>query len=182
MRNALKILLGILVLIVIFLLVYYFIKYSQSSMCLEFREAQWMSSDKPALTLAEVKETYGEDAYIDSVGVSSFVLTDDLINERPIILKRVFLTGEDIEDVWVGENEAGVPTLNIKFNSSAAKVLQEVTSKTVTDPIALLLNKKVVSAPTIYEPITDGRLEITHDLIDTEDIEGLVEKLRKISK
>ena len=176
-----SILIRMFVLIAVLLAVVYLLTlYPKEPPCLEFVEAQWMPSDRPPLTLQEVREKYGKDAYIASVKVVSFVMTDDVIEERPIILKRVFLTGEEIEEVWVAENEAGVPTVNIKFSSSGAKVLHEVTSKTSVEPIVLLLNNKVISAPTIYEPITNGRLEITHDLIITENIDELAEKFKKL--
>jgi preprotein translocase subunit SecD len=175
---SIRIIFLILVLLAVF---YYFSHYLKAPLCLEFVEAEWMPAGKTPLTLQEVKEKYGKDAYIDSVKVTSFVLTKHQVDERPIVLKKVFLTGEDIEDVWVAENEAGVPALNIKFKSGAAKILNEITPRTNPAPIAILLNKKIISAPTIYEPIIDGRLEITQDLI-TEDIDELADKLKKMRK
>jgi len=141
---------------------------------LEFVEAEWAPGDETVLTPAKVKEFYGKNAYLDKV---KEYRGDQLVRERPIILKGTVLTGADLKGAWPGIDQYGNPVVDIEFNSTGAKTFSEVTSRSVNKPIAILLDKKIISAPNVREPIPSGRAQISGDFA-AEEVQDLVIKLK----
>lgn len=141
---------------------------------LEFMEAEWAPADETKLTPERIKEFYGEEAYLDKVKI---VRDKEMVSERPIILKKVVLTGALLKGAWPGVDEYGNPVVDLEFNSSGAKIFSEVTSRSVGKPIAILLDKKIISAPNVREPIPSGKAQISGDFT-IEEVQDLVIKLK----
>jgi preprotein translocase subunit SecD len=141
---------------------------------LEFIEAEWPPTDAATLTPAKVKAFYGPDAYIDNVKVGR---GDRAGSERQIILKKSVLTGALLKGAWPGVDEYGNPIVDIEFNGDGAKLFGQVTSRSVGKPLAIVLDKKVISAPTVREPIPSGRAQISGDFT-AEDVQDMVIKLK----
>jgi preprotein translocase subunit SecD len=63
--------------------------------------------------------------------------------------------------------------VDIEFNSKGAGIFASVTERSVGRPIAIILDKKVISAPSVREPIPSGKAQISggftvqqmHDLV-----------------
>ncbi|MFH1576842.1 MAG: protein translocase subunit SecD [Candidatus Margulisiibacteriota bacterium] len=141
---------------------------------LEFVEAEWAPADESKLTPIKVKEFYGEEAYLDKV---KLFRNGEVVSEKPIILKKVVLTGGLLKGAWPGVDEFGNPVVDIEFNSEGAKTFAEVTGRAVGRPIAILLDKKIISAPNVREPIPSGKAQISGDF-SIEEVQDFVIKLK----
>jgi preprotein translocase subunit SecD len=67
--------------------------------------------------------------------------------------------------------------VDIEFNSEGAKLFAEVTARSVGRPIAILLDKKIISAPNVREPIPSGKAQISGDFT-IEEVQDMVIKLK----
>ncbi|MFC1559783.1 protein translocase subunit SecD [Candidatus Margulisiibacteriota bacterium] len=141
---------------------------------LEFKEAEWAPGDESVLPPKKVKEFYGEDAYLEIV---KEYRGTKLIRQRPIILKKTILTGADLKGSWPGIDQYGNPVVDIEFTPDGAKGFASVTTRSVGKPIAILLDKKIISAPNVREPIPSGKAQISGDFT-IEEVQDLVIKLK----
>jgi len=87
--------------------------------------------------------------------------------EDPIIIKREAeegLTGEYVDNTSVILNPmSGQPNIHFNLNSDGAKIFSRVTTRSVGQRLAIMLDGEVISAPVINSPITAGSGEITGD-------------------
>jgi len=141
---------------------------------LEFIEAEWSPGDARTISAEKLKEFYGPEARLDYV---KEVRDGRVESERPIILKKAVLTGADLKGAWPGLDQYGNPVVDIEFNPEGAKVFSDVTGRSVGKPIAILLDKKIISAPNVREPIPSGRAQISGNF-SAEEVQDLVIKLK----
>ena len=141
---------------------------------LEFYESVWSPADESKLTPKKVKEFYGTEAYLDNVEIKR---DGQLIQKRPIIIKKLALTGDMLKGAWPGVDEYGNPVVDIEFDSKGAKLFADATARSVGKPIAILLDKSVISAPNVREPIPSGKAQISGDFSIAE-VQDLVIKLK----
>lgn len=141
---------------------------------LEFVEAEWSPADETRLTPEKVKAYYGEEAYLDKVELKR---DGQVVSRRPIVLKKTVITGSLLKGAWPGVDEYGNPVVDIEFNSKGASKFGEVTSRSVGRPLAILLDKKIISAPNVREPIPSGKAQISGDFTIAE-VQDLVIKLK----
>ena len=142
---------------------------------LEFMTAEWapigienLSKDKQAILLEES-------------GTLSFMPERDrkgnIINQRPIILKEIALTGADLENATPGTDEYGNPLVNLEFNTEGGKKFYNATLKSINKPLAILLDKTIISAPNVREGIAGGKAQISGNFSALE-VRDLVIKLK----
>lgn len=141
---------------------------------LEFVEAEWAPGDETVLPPQKIKEVYGEGARLDKV---KEVRDGRTISERPIVLKKSVLTGADLKGAWPGVDSYGNPVVDIEFNPDGGRIFSNVTSRSVGKPIAIILDKKIISAPNVREPIPSGKAQISGDFT-IEEVQDLVIKLK----
>jgi len=141
---------------------------------LEFIEAEWSPGDARTISAEKLKEFYGSDARIDYV---KEVRGGRVESERPIILKKTVLTGAELKGAWPGLDQYGNPVVDIEFNSEGARIFSEITGRSVGKPIAILLDKKIISAPNVREPIPSGKAQISGNF-SAEEVQDLVVKLK----
>ena len=80
------------------------------------------------------------------------------------ILERAsVVTGEDLTDAQPAFDQNGRPAVSFRFNSAGARRFGQYTSEHIGDPFAIVLDEKVISAPTIQSAITGGSGIITGD-------------------
>lgn len=94
----------------------------------------------------------------------------------------VLLDGMDIEKAEIGTQEDSQTgeknnIVNITFTSTGADKFAEATAKAVGTQLAILSNGKLISAPTVYQEITDGKCVISFSSADVEEIQNLVDVL-----
>jgi len=126
---------------------------------LEFIEAEWAPGDVSSLTPEKIEILAGKGARLDKVVEKD--PSGKVISERPIILRETVLTGAALKSATPGTNQFGEPVVNIEFTSDGAKVFRDVTTRSVGKPLAILLDKRIISAPNISEPIAGGRAQIS---------------------
>jgi len=73
------------------------------------------------------------------------------------------LSGSDLSESFMGFNTYGGAEVNMRFTSPGTKKFAEVTEKNVGRMLAIVLDGKVMSAPSIREPILSGQAQITGD-------------------
>ena len=141
---------------------------------LEFVEAEWSPGDEKVLSQKKIEEYYGKGARLDKVKEYK---GNEVVSERPIILKGTALTGADLKGAWPGIDGYGNPVVDIEFNSKGAGLFANVTSRSVGKPLAILLDKKIISAPNVREPISGGRAQISGNF-SIDEVQDLVVKLK----
>lgn len=102
-----------------------------------------------SMTQREASE-YGDVILKDSDGVRKY-----LLSEIPI------LDGSLLTDAKVGFDENNQPVINFSLNSKGARIFGDFTAKNVGNRLAVVLDKKVYSAPVIRERIGGGSGQIS---------------------
>ena len=79
-----------------------------------------------------------------------------------IVSRQVMISGDQLENSTQSfDQQSGAPVVSISFNSQGAAIFSRVTREGVGKRFAMLLDGKVLSAPTINEPINGGSAQIT---------------------
>ena len=82
--------------------------------------------------------------------------------DRPIVLKKnVALTGEYISDAETRFDSYNQPYVALTFNPRGAMIFERITGENIKKRMAIVLDGKVYSAPTIQDKISGGRASIT---------------------
>ncbi len=72
------------------------------------------------------------------------------------------LTGKDFKSAKVQfSQEDNSPEIAIEFTSEGKKKFAEITKRNIQKPLAIYLDNKQISAPTVQQAITDGKAVIT---------------------
>ena len=77
------------------------------------------------------------------------------VEEAPVV------TGDDLVDAQPSFDQNGRPAVSFRFDTSGARKFGEYTGAHVGEPFAIVLDKQVISAPTIQTAITGGSGIIT---------------------
>ena len=77
------------------------------------------------------------------------------VEEAPVV------TGDDLVDAQPSFDQNGRPAVSFRFDTSGARKFGEYTGAHVGEPFAIVLDKQVISAPTIQTAITSGSGIIT---------------------
>ena len=98
--------------------------------------------------------------------------------ERPIMLRSdAVMTGEHIADARANFDRNNQAYVALSFTPSGARQFERVTGENVKKRLAIVLDGKVYSAPTIQEKISGGRASITGHF-STEEARDLAIVLR----
>lgn len=141
------------------------------------------SSVEKALLVAEKQppDIYGDDnALSDWMVRNGHIPPDDRLMWKyakgadgqdartdPYVVKQeIILTGDDINDARVGLNQYNEPYVSLEFKPRGANIFAEVTGENVGRRFAIVLDKKVRSAPYIREKIGGGRASIEMGVTD----------------
>lgn len=79
-------------------------------------------------------------------------------------------TGEIIADAFPSQNQAGGFQINLEMTGEGADILRNVTERMVGEPLAVVLDGKLYSAPTIND-VLSSRAQITGNFSQREAIE-----------
>jgi preprotein translocase subunit SecD len=77
------------------------------------------------------------------------------------VKRRVMVSGDQLTNAQQSYDENGRPSIDFTFNTAGARRFGRVTQENVGKPFAIILDDKVLSAPTIQTPILGGRGQIT---------------------
>lgn len=77
-----------------------------------------------------------------------------------VVDSRPLMTGEALLDAQAAVNHLGAPVVNFKLTNHGAKIFAELTKNNIGRQLAIVLDNKVLSAPSIHEPILGGSGQI----------------------
>jgi preprotein translocase subunit SecD len=77
------------------------------------------------------------------------------------VKRRVMVSGDQIVKANQGFDQDGRPDIEIGFNTAGARRFGRTTQENVGKPFAIILDDKILSAPSINEPILGGNAQIT---------------------
>lgn len=92
---------------------------------------------------------------------SKLIFTDKDHGGAVVIKNKTLITGEQLINATVELNRDSLPVVGFEFNSVGAKKFGDITSHNRGKRLAIVLDNKLLSAPTINEPILGGRGVIT---------------------
>ena len=88
--------------------------------------------------------------------------SDEAYDRNGVVVKRrVDVSGDMLTDARPSFDQNGRPSLNFRFNGLGTRRFAQVTQDNVNKRFAIVLDDRVLSAPTIVNPILGGSGEIT---------------------
>jgi preprotein translocase subunit SecD len=120
------------------------------------------------------------------IPVSSELLYREVVDKETLrelktpflIKKRALLTGAYLTDARVQiDSQYNDPYVSIDFDKKGARIFERITAENVQKRLAIILDRKVHSAPVIQEKITGGQARITGSFT-TEEARDLAIVLR----
>jgi len=111
---------------------------------------------------------------VELAGVKDVKKAIEMIGQTPYLefreqdakgnFKPTQLTGRYLEKAELGFDQVTYkPIVLLQFNSEGAKIFEELTKKNVGKPLAIFIDGVLISKPTVKEPITGGKAQITGD-------------------
>jgi preprotein translocase subunit SecD len=86
---------------------------------------------------------------------------DGPVRTRAVVVRdAVVLTGDDVNDANTSMNQYNEPYVSLEFKPRGAKIFCDITQENVGRRFAIVLDKKVRSAPVIREAICGGQASI----------------------
>jgi SecD/SecF fusion protein len=117
------------------------------------------------MTFQLVDETADPNATVAPIGDEILPLMSDDKNAPPqklVVQRRVMVSGDRLTDAAAGfDQQSGQPNVNFRFDSVGAREFGNVTKANVGHRFAIVLDKQVIEAPNIREPILGGSGQIT---------------------
>lgn len=124
---------------------------------LEFVEMGELTSEQALSFSGQVIQT--DLATSESDSSSAGGTGDGTENEGPIY--KTVMTGAVLEDAFVSSDQTGNYYVSFTLTDEGADIFGEYTSSHVGDFLAIVLDKKVISIPSISTAITQGRGQIS---------------------
>ncbi len=89
------------------------------------------------------------------------LLSDDGFSTTYVVKKRSVVTGEMLTSASASRDESNAPAVGFSFNAQGTQRFAQVTTQNIGKPFAIVLDKRVISAPRINSAITGGSGIIT---------------------
>ncbi|HKG55482.1 MAG TPA: protein translocase subunit SecD, partial [Anaerolineales bacterium] len=75
--------------------------------------------------------------------------------EAPVY--HTVMTGADLKEAHVSSNQTGQPAVSFTLSTEGTKIFADYTTTHTNQYLGIVLDKRVISAPVIRNPITDGQ-------------------------
>lgn len=153
--------------------------------------AEFPGLSDPAEVLGVIKET-GQMEFVDlgpnTAGFESGnEIKTDLGEETPVSLPtdptkdsvyHTIMTGDQLSEVSVSANPSGTGgyVINFKLKTDGAEIFRDYTGANIGNTLAIVLDKKILSAPTIQSQIPEGAGYIEN--FDVETANNLAVQMR----
>jgi preprotein translocase subunit SecD len=98
-------------------------------------------------------------------------------NQTPATVYHTVMTGSDLKEAHVGADSTGKPAVSFTLTSNGAVIFSNYTSTHTGQYLGIVLDKKVISAPVVNQPITDGS-GIIQGSFTTDEANQLAVQLR----
>ncbi|MBI5079130.1 protein translocase subunit SecD [Candidatus Wolfebacteria bacterium] len=83
-------------------------------------------------------------------------------NKQPIVdFISTELTGRYLVKAQMISSQLGQPEISLTFNGEGAKLFEDITGRNVGRPLAIYIDNKLISAPTVNDKIIGGKAVIT---------------------
>ena len=82
-------------------------------------------------------------------------------NQKVAVYSRIEVSGESLKNSQADFDQNNMPVVTTEFDASGARRFAKLTTEHVNERFAIVLDGKVLSAPTIREPIPGGRGQIS---------------------
>ncbi|MFA5270417.1 MAG: protein translocase subunit SecD [Patescibacteria group bacterium] len=96
-----------------------------------------------------------------SLGDNSSIKSENYDDWQDIGLTGADFVAAEAQVAQANNSIVRQPQVAIEFNSAGAKIFAEATKKNIQKPLAIFLDKKLLSAPTVEVEITDGKAVIS---------------------
>ncbi|MFZ5882037.1 MAG: protein translocase subunit SecD [Chloroflexota bacterium] len=130
--------------------------------------AEFPGIDNPDEVVAALKQTallefvdLGDTPGTQAVGMTLVTDQDASQAVEGETVYHTVMTGADLDTVSVGTDPLGNFLINFTLKPSAGQTFADYTTANVNKTLAIVLDKKVISAPNIGEPITGGEGSIS---------------------
>lgn len=91
---------------------------------------------------------------------------------------KVWVTGKDLKDAQAAPGTGGQgATVDLEFNDEGAKLFAQATAANVGQPLYIVIDDEIISAPTVSEAIPSGRAQIS-GTFTAEEAQNLAVLLR----
>ncbi|MDI6758586.1 MAG: protein translocase subunit SecD [Candidatus Omnitrophota bacterium] len=78
-----------------------------------------------------------------------------------LLEKKALLTGDALSAARIGQDQYGLPDVELEFTPEGSKAFAEITRKYINQQLAIVLDGVIYSAPVINQAIESGKAEIT---------------------
>ncbi len=122
--------------------------------------------DPAVLGFHTVNREFGQDDLARGRVKAGYRVADDAVMESQkwAISRLPLISGEDVVDAGPGfDQQTGEPIVTFRFNSRAGKAFGNWSLNNVGELFAIVVDGKVISAPSIREPILGGSGQISGD-------------------
>jgi preprotein translocase subunit SecD len=137
----------------------------QQTGLLEFVDMSMLSpQDALLLTGTRVETDFGQTSTTESSIILTPSPTDGITETIPIVGQQEYhtiMTGALLQNISVITTQTGGYEVAFELNSEGATIFRDFTRQHVGDVLAIVLDKEVISAPTINSEIPDGQGVIT---------------------
>lgn len=96
-------------------------------------------------------------------------------DQPPATIYHTVMTGSDLKEAFVSTDPTGSPAVSFTLSSQGAVIFSEYTTSHRGQYLGIVLDKRVISAPTVNDPITDGSGVITGSFTAAEANEFAVQ-------
>ncbi|MCS6997831.1 MAG: protein translocase subunit SecD [Aquificaceae bacterium] len=122
---------------------------------LDLQRAKSLVGRTALLELKLVVESGPKEALQDKVTRDRELLPDRLGGEWFLVEKVPVVTGADLKTAYTASDEFGMPAVGFELTDRGSKVFAEATGQNIGRRLAIVLDKKVISAPVIRSRISD---------------------------
>lgn len=90
---------------------------------------------------------------------------------------------ETVEDAWAVPPKVldRQPTVIIKFKSTSRKKLENFTAENINKIVAIIVDGEILATPKVFEPITDGIIQIDGKWT-AEEVTQIIDRINKKAK
>jgi preprotein translocase subunit SecD len=81
--------------------------------------------------------------------------------ETMTVMRKAELTGDTLENAQFSQDQSGQPAVSFRFNTLGAKKFCKLSRENQNRLFAIVLDKEIISAPVIREPICGGQGQIS---------------------
>lgn len=91
---------------------------------------------------------------------------------------HIGISTKEISTIKKRKNEIDLYVIDIVLTEAGTGKFKKLTQKNIAKPIAIVLNRKLISAPLVINPIPDGKVEISGNFTE-EEIDEIINAIKK---